>query len=105
MVDSLPRDVDGIHKYKILCEEDEWHNKVKDGRWYKMNSTKHKGYEGTRKFGVCQGSRICHNVHCSKLQLKAFVIRQQLAFMLKMDCTVAVHVGTMLFRLIVTARK
>ena len=33
MVNSLPWDVDGIHKYKILCEEDEWHNKVKDGRW------------------------------------------------------------------------
>ena len=33
-----------------------------------MNSTKCKGYKCTRKFGVCQGSRICHNIHCSKLQ-------------------------------------
>ena len=33
-----------------------------------MNSTSRKGLNGTRKVGSCQGSRICHNVDCPKLQ-------------------------------------
>ena len=68
MVDSVPWDVDGLHHYKILSEKNEWHEKQKDGRWFKMNSTTRKGFSGIRKIGVCQGSRICQNVHCSKLQ-------------------------------------
>ena len=68
MVDSVPWDVDAVHSYKILCESDEWYNKQKDGRWYKMNSTTRKGFGGIRKIGICQGSRICYNVHCPKLQ-------------------------------------
>ena len=68
MVDSVPWDVDAVHNYKILCESDEWYNKQKDGRWYKMNSTTRKGFCGIRKIGICQGSRICYNVHCPKLQ-------------------------------------
>ena len=68
MVDNIPWEVDGIHIYKILCDRDEWIDKQKDGRWYKMNSTERKFFGGSRKIGRCQGSRICHNVHCSKLQ-------------------------------------
>ena len=69
MVDRVPWDVDGNRRYVIFCEPNEWHDKQKDGRWYKMNSTKRIGFEhGRRKIGKCQGSRICHNVHCPKLQ-------------------------------------
>ena len=64
MVDKIPWDVDGIHIYKILCGQDKWIEKQKDGHWYDMNSTERKFFGGRCKIGRCQG----HNVHCSKLQ-------------------------------------
>ena len=67
MVDKIPWDVNGVHIYKILYERDNWIDKQKDGPWFDMNSTQRKCFKGRRKIGRCQGSRICHNMHCSKL--------------------------------------
>ena len=68
MVDVIPWDVDSDHHFKLQCDADNWIERQKDGRWYKMNSVSRKGLNGTRKVGSCQGSRICHNVDCLKLQ-------------------------------------
>ena len=68
MVDHIPWDVDGQHQFRLFCEPDDWIDRQRDGQWFKMNSSSHKGFPGIRKIGVCQGSHICHNVQCSKLQ-------------------------------------
>ena len=68
MVDTVPWDVDGDHHFKIQCDIDSWVEQQRDGHWYKMNLSKRKGFNGTRKVSYCQGSWICHNVDCLKLQ-------------------------------------
>ena len=68
MVDSIPWDIDGNHKFTLFSEENQWIDKVKDGRWFKMNTSKLKTLNGYRKTGKCTGSIICQNLGCSKLQ-------------------------------------
>ncbi|MCG8621943.1 MAG: hypothetical protein MJE68_08125, partial [Proteobacteria bacterium] len=68
MVNKPPWDVDGDHHYKILCDEDSWVDKQKDGRWWVMTTSSRLGLQGKRKVGSCRGSRICQNVDCPKLQ-------------------------------------
>ena len=68
-VKSLPWDVDGDRHFKIKnCSENTWNDRQKDGRWYLMTTSSRKGLNGVRKVGTCQGSRICQNVQCPKLQ-------------------------------------
>ena len=45
-VDKIPWDVDGDQKYTIKCEEDEYIDKSKDGCWFKMHTSSHKGLDG-----------------------------------------------------------
>ena len=73
MVDAIPWDVDGDHIFQIFCEEDEYIDKYRDGRWYKMNTTHIKGFNGHRKTGECEGSILCMNLRCSKLQTEGVV--------------------------------
>ena len=68
MVDSIPWDIDGDHKFTLFSEENQWIDKIKDGRWFKMNTSKLKTLNGYRKTGKCSGSIICQNLGCSKLQ-------------------------------------
>ena len=72
MVDKLPWDVDGDHSYKILnCDtgnDNNWNDRQKDGRWFKMNSSSRKGFDGIVKIGRCQGSLICQWTGCPKLK-------------------------------------
>ena len=70
MVNNPPWDVDGDHHYKILCDEDSWVDKQRDGRWWVMTTSSRLGLQGKCKVGSCQGSRICQNVDCPKLQSK-----------------------------------
>ena len=67
MVDSVPWNVDGTHWYEIQCEADEWLDRCKDGRWFRMNTSARKGFKGKRKTGVCNGSMMCENTSCTKL--------------------------------------
>ena len=45
-VEEIPWDVDRDQKYTIECEEEEYINKSKDGRWFKMHTSSHKGLDG-----------------------------------------------------------
>ena len=73
MVNEIPWDVDGEHRYVIFCEPDEFVDKSKDGRWYRMNTSSRKGLNGFRKTGTCLGSVLCQNIGCSKLQTEGVV--------------------------------
>ena len=68
MVNSIPWEVDGDHHYRIQCDSDTWVDRQKDSRWYVMTRSSRKGLRGIRKVGSCQGSRICQNIQCPKLQ-------------------------------------
>ena len=67
VVNAVPRNVDGTHKYEIKCEVNKWVDCSRDGRWYKMNSSGRKGFKYTRKTGICKGSMMCENSACTKL--------------------------------------
>ena len=73
MVDVIPWDVDGDRRFQIFAGPNEWIDKSKDGRWYKMNSSRLKGFNGFRKTGWCQGSILCMNIGCPKLQTEGVV--------------------------------
>ena len=45
-VDEIPWDVDRDQKYTIECEEDEYIDKSKDGRWFDMHTSSRKGLDG-----------------------------------------------------------
>ena len=45
-VEEIPWDVDRDQKYTIECEEDEYIDKSKDGRWFEMHTSSHKGLDG-----------------------------------------------------------
>ena len=67
LVDEIPWDVDRDQKYRIECEEEDYINKAKDGRWFEMHTSSRKGLVGKRKVGTCQGSLMCENMKCPKL--------------------------------------
>ena len=67
LVDEIPWDVNRDQKYQIECEEEDYINKAKDGRWFKMHTSSRKGLVGKRKAGTCQGSLMCENMNCPKL--------------------------------------
>ena len=73
MVDSIPWDVDGDHRFRVFCDVDNWVDKAKDGHWYKLNSSSRKGLNGFRKTGTCQGSMLCQNIGCPKLQSEGVI--------------------------------
>ena len=45
-VEEIPWDVDRDQKYTIECEEEEYIDKLKDGRWFKMHTSSRKGLDG-----------------------------------------------------------
>ena len=67
VINEVPWDVDGTHKYENECKVNEWVDRSKDGRWYKMNSSGRKGFKGTRKTGICKRSMMYENTACTKL--------------------------------------
>ena len=73
MVDAIPWDIDGDRCYQIFAGPNKWIDKSKDGRWYKMNSSRRKGFNGYHKTGWCQGLVLCMNIGCPKLQTEGVV--------------------------------
>ena len=67
LVDEIPWDVDRDQKYRIECEEEDYIDKAKDGRWFQMHTSSRKGLVGKRKVGTCQGSLMCENMNRPKL--------------------------------------
>ena len=45
-VEEIPWDVDRDQKYTIECEEEEYIDKSKDGRWFEMHTSSRKGLDG-----------------------------------------------------------
>ena len=45
-VEEIPWDVDRDQKYTIECEEEEYIDKSKDGRWFQMHTSSNKGLDG-----------------------------------------------------------
>ena len=78
LVDEIPWDVDRDQKYRIECEEEDYIDKAKDGRWFEMHTSSRKGLVGKRKVGTCQGSLMCENTNCPKLLSEGIPIQMNL---------------------------
>ena len=58
LVDEIPRDVNRDQKYRIECEEEDYIDKAKDGRWFEMHTSSRKGLGWKEESGNL--SRITH---------------------------------------------
>ena len=67
LLEKVPWDIDGTQIITINCTENQWVDRSKDGRWWKINTSTRKGLNGVRCIGHCKGSIICENRQCSKL--------------------------------------
>ena len=66
VTDQILWGVNGTIIYQIKCDE-VWHDKQKDGRWWRMVKSSRISLNGPRKFGVCNGPYICENPECTKV--------------------------------------
>ena len=64
VADNIPWDVNGNKIYAIPTTEEFWHDKQMDRRHWTFTTSSKKGLDGKCKFGTCQGSLICMNLHC-----------------------------------------
>ena len=67
VVTQIPFDVDEKQMYLIDCcelESNQWQQKNRDGRYFNLNTSKHKGFRGVRRIGKCLGNYQCSNEEC-----------------------------------------
>ena len=65
VVQEQPHDIDGTRYYVIdVPEEEPMFFKYRDTRFFKMNSSKRKGFNGIRRVGTCRGNFKCRNEEC-----------------------------------------
>ena len=72
-VDAIPWEIDGNCIYQLKCNEDEFIDKQRDGRWWKMSESGRVDLNGRRKTGTCQGSFICNNKNCTKVTTESVI--------------------------------
>ena len=71
IVQSLPHDINGTKMYIIDCsglDENDWQKKYKDGRYFRLNTSKRKGFRGLRRIGKCLGNYQSTNKECPIFQ-------------------------------------
>ena len=69
VVDKCPGNIDGLRYY--ICDvpaDDTFFQKYWDHRYFKMNTSSRKGFNGVRRVGVCRGNYICNNSMCGFLE-------------------------------------
>ena len=49
--DAIPWEIDGNSIYQLKCNEDEFIDKQRDGRWWKMSESGRVDLNGRRKLG------------------------------------------------------
>ena len=65
VVSSIPYNIDGTKFYIIdVPQEDPFHTKYRDGRYFLMYFSSRKGFRGMRRVGKCRGSFQCNNDNC-----------------------------------------
>ena len=69
-VEEIPWNINGNVIYKIKCTEKNYIDKYQDGHWFTLRNSSRNNLNGNRSTGKCQGSYICKNPECSKLQCK-----------------------------------
>ena len=67
-VPYVPHNIDGLHKYIILCNEIDWKSKQKDGQYWKTTCGKNQNLNGFCRVSKCHGSLQCMNDKCPKVQ-------------------------------------
>ena len=67
LLEKVPWDIDGTQIITINCTKNQWVDRSKDGRWWKINTSTRKGLNGVWRIGHCKGSIICENQQCLKL--------------------------------------
>ena len=105
LVNEIQWDVDGTHIFKMFTEPDRWINTIKDGRWYKMNTSQLKRLNGLRKTGRCAGSIICQNIGCSKLQTEGILNSNPSDFHIEHGCHVCKCCGYYAIRVYCGCKK
>ena len=72
VVESIPHDINGTKMYIMDCsgsgDINEWQKKYKDRRYFKLNTSKRKGFRGLRRIRKCCGNYQCTNKECPILQ-------------------------------------
>ena len=66
VVNRVPWNVDGLKYYVVeVCDNDYFCDKYKDGRYFVMNTSWRKGFQGIRCTGKCRGNFTCTNNGCA----------------------------------------
>ena len=69
VVNQVPHEIDGLKYYvKNVPEDDTMCMKYWNGRYFQMNTSKRKGFNGIRRIGKCRGNFMCKNPECGYLQ-------------------------------------
>ena len=105
LVNEIQWDVDGTHIFKMFVKPDRWIDTIKDGRWYKMNTSQLKRLNGLRKTGRCAGSIICKNIGCSKLQTEGILNLNPSDFHIEHGCHVCNYCGYYAIRVYCGCKK
>ena len=66
-VETISWEIDGNSIYQLKCNEDEFIDKHRDVRWWKMSESGRVDLNGRRKTRSCQGFFICNNKNCTKV--------------------------------------
>ena len=65
VVAEIPYDIDGTRWYMIdVPEEDAFFAKYRDGRFFQLNTSRRKGFNGVRRLDKCRGNFVCDNTSC-----------------------------------------
>ena len=65
MESIIPYDVDGLHKYSIVCERKGMMKVSTDGRpWKPWMNSKRQFFSGVRRLAHCKGSPLCDSESC-----------------------------------------
>lgn len=71
VVEKLPQDINGTKLYLIDCKEAEgydWQKTYRDGRFFTLNTSRRKGFRGSRRIGKCNGNFECKNEECPMIK-------------------------------------
>ena len=68
VVAEIPYDINGTKWYMIdVPQEDTFFTKYRDGRYFQLNTSRRKGFNGIRRVGKCRGNFVCENTDCPYL--------------------------------------
>ena len=65
-VEKYPYDINGLKKYMIKCDNDNWCSLNHDAIYFLNKSSLRKGIIGRQSIGKCQDTHVCINDSCPR---------------------------------------